>query len=1019
MNFVEICIRRPVLAIVINLVIILLGLVAYERLTIREYPNIDVPVVTVTTTYRGASASIVETQVTKPLEDSLSGIEGIDFIKSISRSENSQITVQFRLDRDADNAAADVRDRVARARDLLPDEVDEPVTAKVEADAQPIIWMAVSSDRHDALEVSEYADLVVQDRIQTMPGVANVMLFAERRYAMRVNLNPEKLAAYNLLPADVEQAIRSQNVEIPAGRIESTDREFTVLAQTDLNTPDEFKNIIIKQAGSHSVRLRDVADVKLGPLEERQIARFNGRPTIALGVVKQSVANPLEISKSIRKALPEINAVLPEGMKAEIAYDSSVFIDASIKAVFHAIFEAIGLVLITIFLFLRSGRATLIPMATLPVTLIGALGMMYALGFTINTLTLLSIVLAIGLVVDDAIVVLENSYRHIERGLDPLHATVKSMREITFAVIAMTVTLAAVFAPIGFSTGRTGKLFTEFALTLAGAVLISGVVALTLSPMMCSRMLKGHDASDAGWSRAIDRFLRWLDTSYKWTLRGILRSSRVVALFVLLVIVGAGALFMTIPKELTPAEDRGIIFAVAIAPEGGSLAYSDRYVQMMEGIFEQQVKEKAWNFVAIGFPFVTQTFYVMGAKNWDDRDRSTMDIVQSISPMLFGIPGTLNFAINPPSLGESPTSRPIEFVIQTTGDYQKLNDVVSKVMAEMAKNPGFVQPDSDLKLNKPELRISVDRNRLAELGIPVDVVGRTLETMLGGREVTRFKQKGEQYDVLVKMDDARRQTPDDLLSIQVPTASGEMVPLRSLVTLRETVAPRELNHFDKLRAATISANLVPGFAQGDALKFMEDTTRKVDPSALVNYSGTSREFKLSSSSLAFIFVLALLFIYLVLAAQFESFVDPIIILLAVPLAISGALLTMKLTGNTLNIYTQIGLVTLMGLIAKHGIMIVEFANQLQEEGLEKAQAVLHAASVRLRPILMTTSAMVLGAVPLAFAEDAGAESRSAIGLVIVGGMSIGTLFTVFVVPALYALMASHRKLVVIDESKLV
>lgn len=1019
MNFVELCIKRPVLAIVINLIIMLLGVVAFERLTIREYPNIDVPVVTVNTTYRGASASIIETQVTKPLEDSLSGIEGIDFIKSISRSENSQITVQFRLDRDPDSAAADVRDRVARVRQLLPDEVDEPVTAKVEADAQPIIWMSVASDQHDTLQVSEAADLIVKDRLQTIPGVADVMLFAERRYAMRVNLDPEKMAAYNLLPAQVEQAIRTQNIEIPAGRIESTDREFTVLAQTDLNTPEEFGNIIVKQAGTHSVRLSDVAAVKLGPLEERQIARFNGKPTIALGVIKQSVANPLQISKSIREVLPELNSVLPQGMKATIAYDSSVFIDASIDAVFHAIFEAIVLVLITIFLFLRSGRATLIPMATLPVTLIGALATMYFFGFTINTLTLLAMVLAIGLVVDDAIVVLENSYRHIERGLDPLHATVKSMREITFAVIAMTVTLAAVFAPIGFSTGRTGKLFTEFALTLAGAVLISGVVALTLSPMMCAKMLKDHDASDAGWSRAIDRFLRWLDTSYKWTLRRVLRASRMVGIFVVAVIVGAGALFMTIPQELTPAEDRGIIFAIAMAPEGGSLAYSDRYVQMMEGIFNKEVPEKAWNFVAIGFPFVTQSFYVMGTKDWADRDRSTMEIVQGISPILFGIPGTLNFAVNPPSLGESPVSRPVEFVIQTTGDYAKLNDTVSKVMAEMMKNPGFVQPDSDLKLNKPELRITVNRERMAQLGISVDVIGRTLETMLGGREVTRFKQRGEQYDVLVKMDDARRQTPDDLLSIQVPTASGEMIPLRSLVDLRETVAPRELNHFDKLRAATISANLGPGLVLGDALKFMEATTKKIDPSALVTYSGTSREFKLSSSSMGFIFLLALLFIYLVLAAQFESFVDPIIILLAVPLAISGALLTMKITGNTLNIYTQIGLITLMGLIAKHGIMIVEFANQLQEQGLEKAQAVLHAAAVRLRPILMTTCAMVLGAVPLAFAAGAGAESRSAIGMSIVGGMTFGTLFTVFVVPALYVLMASHRKIVEIDESRLV
>jgi len=1019
MSIPELCIKRPVFAIVINLFVLLLGYVCYDRLTVREYPNIDVPVVTVETFYGGASAKIIETQVTKPLEEQLSGIEGVDFIKSISRAESSQITVQFRLERDADAAASDVRDRVGRARDNLPDEVDEPIVAKVEADAQPIIWLALSSDTDSELVVSEYADLIVQDRLQTLPGIASVVLFAERRYSMRIWLDRDRLAAYQMTAADVERALRAQNVEIPSGRIESLDREFTVLTETDLNTPTQFEKVILRSTEQgHLVRLRDVARVAIGSEEERQIARFNGESSIALGVVKQSTANPLDVSDAVRAVLPELEQVMPAGMELAIAYDSSVFIKKSIEKVFHTIFEAVILVVLVIFLFLLSVRATLIPMVTIPISLIGAFAIMYFLGFSINTLTLLALVLAIGVVVDDAIVVLENVYRHIEQGLDPIHAAVKGMREITFAVIAMTLTLATVFAPVAFTPGRTGQLFTEFALTLAGAVLVSGFIALTLSPMMCSRMLKAETAPGNPISRAISWFLKGMDVVYEKILRFTLKVRWLIMLVAVGCMVLTGYLFSITQSELSPAEDRGVIFGVSIAPEGATLEYSDKYARQVEEIFTA-VPETGWIFTAVGFPTITSTFVPVGFKPWDERERSALDIIAEASPQLFSIPGTLGFAINPPSLGQSATTRPVEFVIKTTQSYEELDVLVQQIMAKIAENPAIVGPDVDLKLNKPQLSVAVNRDKIATMGVEVDDIGRTLETMLAGRDVTRFKKDGEQYDVIVKIEDDERRDPNDLEAIFVRNSQGEMIKLSNIVTLQETVAPKELNHFDKLRSATIQANLAPGYSLGEALAFMEKTTFDVASNVQIDYTGVSREYKESSANLAITFILAISFIYLVLAAQFESFIDPLVILLTVPLAMLGALIAMTLTGGTLNVYSQIGLIALIGIISKHGIMMVEFANQLQDRGQGVHDAIVNACAIRLRPILMTTAAMVLGAIPLAIATGAGSETRQAIGWVIVGGMTIGTLFTLFVVPTFYTVLGGQRRLVEIDESRLV
>ena len=1009
MKISDLCIRRPVFATVLSLAVMLIGLVSYTRLPVREYPKIDEPVVTVDTTYRGASAEIIESQITKPLEDSLAGIEGVDVITSISRQENSQISVRFKLERNPDSAASDVRDRVSRVRNKLPTDINEPVIAKVEADANPIIWIAFSSDQHSALEVTDVANRIVKPRLQTLPGAADVRVFGERKFAMRIWLDRDRLAAQNLTPQDVEDALRRQNVEVPAGRIESQSREFSVVARTDLSEPAQFANIIVKQANSYPVRIGDLGRVEIGAASERSTVRFNGKPAVALGVIKQATANPLELSKALRAELPKVVTELPKGMSANIAYDSSVFIDRSINSVFTTIGEAIILVLLIIFFFLRNFRATLIPLVTIPISLIGTFALMFMFGFTINTLTLLALVLAIGLVVDDAIVVLENIYRHIEEGMPRREAAFKGAKEIGFAVVAMTITLAAVYAPVAFMTGRTGKLFVEFALTLAGAVLVSGFVALTLSPMMCSVLLK-HEEKHGKAYVLVERFLEWMTQGYRRVLSASLARRWIVMLAFALVAVSSVFLLKALKSELAPVEDRGIILGVFLGPEGATLDYLDKYGKQLEGIYGKTQDVERY-FVVSGNPTVSQGISFVGLTDWSARKRSAGDVVKELFPKFMGIPGVLAFPIMPPSLGQSPRERPVNFVIVTSASYLELQLLTGKILAEVAKNPGITNVDTDLKLNKPELSVAVNRDKSSDTGVQIETVGRTLETMLGGRQVTRFKRDGEQYDVIVQVDNADRTTPSDISDIFVRAKDGSMIPLANLVSIDETVSPRELNHFGQRRAVTITANLTPGYTMGEALKFMEEVAGKALPAGYaIDYAGQSREFKTSSASLALTFVLALAFIYLVLAAQFESFRDPFIIMLTVPLSMTGALLALLLSGGTLNVYSQIGLVTLVGLITKHGILIVEFANQLQEKGRDVRQAVIEASELRLRPILMTTGAMVLGAIPLALARGAGAESRQQIGWVIVGGLLLGTFFTLFVVPTVYSLLARRRPL---------
>jgi multidrug efflux pump len=1027
MQLPEISIRRPVFATVLSLLVLLVGIVSFTRLAVREYPKIDEPVVTVSVKYAGASAEVIESQVTKPLEDSIAGIDGVDVITSISRPEQGQISVRFRLEKDADAAAAAVRDRTSRVRNRLPQAIDEPVIAKVEADAFPVIWLAFTSDTMTPLQINDLVNRIVKPRLQTVTGVADVRIFGERKYAMRVWLDPDKLAGYRLTTQDVEDAIRRSNLEVPAGRIESRQREFSVTSQTDLVRPGQFGEIVIKSVNGFPVKIRDVARVQEGAADERSAARLNGRYAISAGVIRQATANPLTLSQGVREMIPKLKQDLPADLTIDVANDNSVFIDRSVKNVYHTIAEAIVLVALVIFVFLRTMRASIIPIVTIPVSLIGTFAMMALAGFTINTLTLLALVLAIGLVVDDAIVMLENIFRHIEEGLDPFSAAIKGAREIGFAIVTMTLTLVAVYAPLAFTPGRTGRLFVEFALALAGSVLVSGFVALTLTPMMCSQLLKHNpkpswfDRHMESWLTALaDRYaraLRWIVTT-RWTpapgarrnpvLSAVLQARWIVIGVMLLSAAVIALVFPTMKSELSPLEDRGTIVANINAPDGSTLEYTDRYAKALERI-GMQYKEFDRVFANLGNPSVSQGNVQYRAVDWDDRKRSTLELAREIGPKFNALPGVTAFAITPPSLGQGFRERPLNFVIQTSDSYQNLNAVTRQMLDEIAKNPGIQGVDVDLRLNKPELRIDIDRTKAAELGVGVDVIARAMETMLGGRQVTRYKRDAEQYDVIVQTQASGRTTPEDIDGIYVRGRNDTMIPLSALVSTRESVSPRELNHFGQRRAVAITANLAPDYSLGQALAFMNQTATKVLKTGYTTeLNGTSREFRNSQGALAIVFVLALLFIFLVLAAQFESFVDPLVIMLSVPLSMVGALLALQWSGGSLNVYSQIGLITLVGLITKHGILIVEFANQLREQGMEMVDALVKAAAQRLRPILMTTGAMVLGAVPLAMATGAGAESRTQIGWVIVGGMSLGTLLTIFVVPTMYTLFARRE-----------
>ncbi len=1012
MKSLSVFIERPVFATVLNILVLLIGAVSFAKLTIREYPNIDVPVVSVATTYKGASAYIMESQVTDVLEESLSGIDGVDFLASKSRLGRSEISVHFELSRDADAAASDVRDRVARVRNLLPDDIDEPVIAKVEAGAAPFMYLALTSQTREPVEVNDIAENQIKDALQTIAGVAEIRILGARRYAMRVWLQKEKMAALDVTAEDVESAIRKQNIELPAGLIESGKREFSVYPQTRLSTPEEFREIILLERQGRQIRLADVANVALGVQDERSFVRYNGQTGIGIGVVKQATANPLSVAEEVHKRVALIQDELPEDMLLAIPFDSSLFIDGSINAVWSTLIEAFILVLVVIFLFLQSGRATFIPMVAIPVSLIGAFALMQLMGFSINTLSLLALVLAIGLVVDDAIVMLENIYRHLEEGKSPKQAALDGSKEIGFAIVAMTITLAAVFAPVAFTEGRTGKLFIEFALTLAGAVLVSGFVALTLSPMLCSKFLSQLDHSapsnknfvlkyfDLGIEKlcqAYKAFLQWL-LNHLWF--GWL--SLLLCLLVSVALLPVGFSIPTLKPlsdELSPVEDRGYFFTIAIGAEGVTPEYMSEASRGKEAVYQSLPDVKGY-FVVAGYPKSTQGISFVPLKPYEERSVHSTEVAMQAMQGFFMIPEIFAFAMPPQSLGSS-SSTPISIMLMSSKGYEDILVAGRQLVQKMNENPGINQVRLDLNLDKPELIVDIQRQKAANLGIEVETIAKTLETLLGSRTVTRFKRGNKQYDVRLQLEESQRLTPRSIEDIYLRSKSGELVPLSNLITVTHATTAGELPHFDKYRAAQITAGVAPGYSIGQAVKFLEAELEVINPDMKIGYRDSTREYIESGNSLIYAFILALLFIYLVLAAQFESFNDPIIILTSILPAFVGALICLKLAGGSLNLYSKIGLITLVGLITKHGILILEFANQAIKDGQDKLSAILSATETRFRPILMTAAATVLGAIPLALAHGPGAETRQEIGWVIVGGLSFGTVLTLIVVPTVF------------------
>ncbi len=1017
----DVSVRRPVFASVLSLLLVILGLAALSQLPVRQYPDIDPPVVTIETTYRGASAEVIETKVTQVIEDRISGLEGIEKLTSSSRDERSDIRVEFSLDRNVDEAANDIRDRVSRVVDQLPEEADAPEIAKVDNDTQAVMYLNVTSDRMSGLEITDYAERFLVDRFSTVPGVARVRISGARRYAMRVWLDREALAAHGLTVADVESALRSENVELPAGRLESSEREFTLRTKTGYQSVEDFSRLVVGRGGEGQlVRLASVADVRLGAENERSLARANTIPAVSLGIEQLSKANTIEVSRGVRAEAERVSKDLPEGMRIEINVDRAEFIEASMNEVYKSLFFAIALVLIVIYLFLGNLRATLIPAVVVPVSVIATFMVMAALGFTINTLTLLGLVLAIGLVVDDAIVVLENIYRRIEDGQPPLLAALEGSKEIAVAVIATTLVLVAVFLPLSYIQGEIGRLFGEFGITLAAAVIFSSVVALTLSPMMGSRLLKPPSkTSDKGLriTERVDQALQSLAERYRKLLRSTISRPGGAVAGTLALTALAGLLLWSLPREYAPKEDRGIFNALLRAPEGASFGYTSGYAEQMEERIMREVGDGPVLRMLLRLPGrfgttgeVNSARAIVILRNWDDRDESAESVARRLRQELAQLPGVRVSLNTPQSLGIRGDGRPVKLVLGGP-DYPELKRWRDQMLAAIAEMPELEDPDSDYQERKPQLNIQVDRDRAAALGVSLLSIGRTLETMLGSRIVTTYVDRGREYNVILQGETQDRSSPNDLTNLYVRSDdSNQLIPLANLVSLSEEAGPDELRRFDRMRAISIEAGLGEGVSLGMAVAALGEKAREIlPPSARIGWDGESREYLESGSSLYITFGLALLIVFLVLAAQFESFVHPVVILITVPLALTGALLGLWVYGGSINVFSQIGAILLIGLAAKNGVLIVEFANQLRDRGYAFEEALIEASVIRLRPILMTSASTTFGALPLLLASGAGAETRQPIGIVVVFGVALSALLTLFVVPALYQLVARHTR----------
>ncbi len=998
MKISDLSIRRPVLASMLSLALVLFGAIGYTQLSVREFPDVDPPIVSVSTGLPGANPQVVESAVTDILEEELSTVEGLRTLTSSSQEGFSNITLEFNLERDVEAAAQDTRDKVARVRERLPEDIEEPVVAKQDADAQPFFWLALSGENYDLLQLSDIGDRLVKSRLQSLPGVGQARIFGERRFSMRIWLSPSELAARGLTVQDVQQAIRTRNVEVPAGRIESERREFTVRSLGELKTPEEFGNLVVSNTDGILVKLKDLGRVELGPEDERSALRFKGTPAVAIGVIRQSKANIISVAEAIRSELPKIQASLPPGVAINTAFDQSIFVKRSILEAQETLGIAALLVVIIIFIFLRNLRATIIPGLAIPTSIIAAFAIMYFLGFSINNFTLLALTLAIGIVVDDAIIVLENAYRHQEELHEsPEEAATNGTREIAFAVLATTISLVAVFTPLAFLKGSTGRLFNEFGIAVAGSVIISGFVALTLTPMLCAKILRVPPRHGRLY-RMLENGFNRLATGYARTLDRALHHRGIVVGAAVLVTLGAVLVFRSLEREFVPPEDRGWFFSFIIAPEGSSLAYTDSYQRRAEAI---QAKTEGINsffsVVNIG-DGVSRGIIFTNLDDWSERDRSVQEIIGEVQAQYFGIPGVLAFANNPPAFG---WGSPVNFVIQHP-DFELLARGNDTLLARARQIPGLINVDSDLRVNKPQLTVSFDRDRAEDLGVPVADVATTLQVLLGGRETSTFTRANKQYDVIVQLDARDRATPSDMTGLYLRGRGGELVKLEALATVEEGVGPRELNHFDRVRSATLTGNLAPGFTLGEALDSLTRIADEVLPrGSSTALAGESRELEESGSALYFAFLLALVVVFMVLASQFESLVHPFTVLLAVPLAVTGALFTLKLAGSTLNVYSQIGMILLIGLVSKNSILLVEYINQLKERGLSALEAAKEAGRIRLRPILMTSVATVMGALPIALGLGAGSLSRRPLGYAIVGGLVFSTLLTLYVVPAVY------------------
>src|SRR6059036_2322253 len=1002
MRLSETSIRRPVLASMFSAALVLFGVIGYARLSVRELPDIDPPIISVSTTLPGANAQVVETAVTDVLEEELSTIQGLRTLSSSSSEENSQITLEFNLDRPVDIAAQDVRDKVSRVRGRLPEDVLEPVIEKQQADAQPFYWLALSSPNYDLMQISDVADRLVKARLQSLAGVGSAGVYGERRFAMRVWVQPEQLSARGLTVQDVEGAISARNVEIPAGRIESTRREFSVRSLGELKTPQGFGELVVTSQGGQVIKLKDVAHVELGPEDNRSIFRYNGNPAVAIGVVRQSKANLIDVAQRIREAIPGIQEMLPPGVKLETAFDGSVFVTHSINDARLTLLIAAILVVLIIFVFLRNLRATVIPGLAIPASIVSTFAIMYFLGFSINNFTLLALTIAIGIVVDDAIIVLENAYRHQEELHEaPEQAAIHGTSEIGFAVIATTIALVAVFTPLGFLRGSTGRLLSEFGIAVAGAVVISGFVALTLTPMLCAKVLRvphEHGAVfkmlERGFNALADRYAKLLQTALRH--RGIVVAGTVVTVAL------AFVLYRNLKQELIPDDDRGFFLVVASAPEGSSLDYTDGYVRQVEQIIGKTPEVQGYFTIIGGFAGgVNRAFVGVILKDWSERHRSVQQLVGMLFPQLFGIAGLQAFPYSPGALG---FSQPVQFVVQNP-EFARLAQAMDTLVPRARAIKGLTNVDTDLRVNRPELHVTFDRDRAEDLGVPVRDVAAALQTFLGGRRVSTFTRNDKLYYVMVQLDRSDRATPSDMSGIYLRGHGEQLVQLGALAKVEEGVGPRQINHFNRVPSFTLSASLIPPFAQGEALDSLDRLARQVlPPGSTTALAGDSREFKESGGALYFAFGVALLVVFMVLASQFESLVHPFTVLLAVPLAVTGALATLFAVRSTLNLYSQIGMILLIGLVTKNSILLVEYINQLKERGMSTLEAAQEAGRIRLRPILMTSVATVMGALPVAMGLGAGSASRRPLGYASVGGIFFSTVLTLFVVPVAYVLL---------------